>query len=184
MMCRTMCSWHANSLQQGWPVVRDSSNTTPRLRSRRHENDAPPPPPDFDRTLPALGVRQPWVELILRGVKTIEVRVVPTNVRGTIYLYASKKPAVGELVRDTERRHGVDMRDLRRGVIVGTVDVVDCRRCTAADAEAACVPADLVRGQYGWVLANPRRLDKPLMPRFLPYGIWFYPFVRRNGVVR
>lgn len=44
-----------------------------------------------DHELIALGVRQPWAELILRGVKTIEVRTVDTRQRGTIYLYASKK---------------------------------------------------------------------------------------------
>lgn len=153
-------------------------------RSQRRELDVPPPPTDFDRTLPALGVRQPWVELILRGIKTVEVRVVPTNVRGTIYLYASKQPAVGESVRATERRYGLDMRDLRRGVIVGMVDLVDCRHCRADDADSACVPADVVRDRYAWVLANPRRMDEPLKPRFLPYGIWFYPFVRRNGATR
>jgi hypothetical protein len=144
----------------------------------------PDVPAEADLSLPALGVRQPWAELIVRGIKTLEVRVVPTNVRGTVYVYASKTPAVGELVRATERKYAVDMRDLRRGVIIGTVDVVGCRPCTAEVAAAACVPADQLRGRYGWELANPRRLATVLTPRFLPYGIWFYPFVRRNGAAR
>jgi len=41
----------------------------------------------------ALGIQQPWVELILRGVKTLEIRSQPTRQRGTIYLYASKRPS-------------------------------------------------------------------------------------------
>ena len=38
---------------------------------------------DIDRR--ALGIKQPWVELILRGIKTLEIRSLATNVRGPIY---------------------------------------------------------------------------------------------------
>jgi len=164
--------------------VRDSSKIIRRSQSFRRQNDVSEPPPQFDRSLPALGIRQPWVELILRGIKTIEVRVVPTNVRGPIYLYASRTPGEGENVERAVRTHGIDVHSLPRGLLVGTVDLVDCRLCTPLDVKAACVPADFVRNRYGWVLANPRRLQELLKPRFLPYGIWFYPFVRRNGAVQ
>ena len=43
-----------------------------------------------DPNLIALGIRQPWAELILRGVKTIEVRSRDTDVRGPIYIYATR----------------------------------------------------------------------------------------------
>lgn len=164
--------------------MRDSSGITRPSRSVRRENEAPEPPADFDRSLPALGVRQPWAELILRGIKTIEVRVVPTQVRGPIYVYASRKAGDGEIVEGAAGRHGLDVGSLPRGVLVGTVELVDCRLCTAADAAASCVPTDALHGRYGWQLVNPRRLAEPLKPRFLPYGIWFYPFVRRNGAAR
>lgn len=164
--------------------MRDSSGITRRSRSARRQNEAPEPPVDFDRSLPALGVRQPWAELILRGVKSIEVRVVPTNVRGRIYVYASRKAGEGQVVERAAGEHGLDVAALPRGVLVGTVELVDCRLCTAADAAASCVPTDALHGRYGWQLARPRRLTAPLAPRFLPYGIWFYPFVRRNGAAR
>lgn len=164
--------------------MRDSSGITRRSRSPRRENEATEAPADFDRSLPALGVRQPWAELILLGIKTIEVRVVPTNVRGPIYVYASRKPGEGEIVERAAGGHGLDVACLPRGVLVGTVELVDCRPCTAADASASCVPTDVLRGRYGWQLAHPRRLSEPLAPRFLPYGIWFYPFVRRNGAAQ
>ncbi len=134
-----------------------------------------------DRNLIALGIRQPWAELILRGLKTVEVRSQPTNVRGTIYLYTGKKfadiPAAAEMVE----RHALDADTLPRGLLVGTVDIIDCRPCTPADTDAACVPASVLTGKQGWRLANPVRLDQPLKVRFLPYGVWFYPFKRRNG---
>ncbi len=134
-----------------------------------------------DRNLIALGIRQPWAELILRGIKTIEVRSQPTNVRGTIYLYTGKKfadiPAAGEMAE----QHALEADALPRGLLVGTVDIIDCRPCTPDDTNAACVPATVLNGKQAWRLANPVRLDQPLKVRFLPYGVWFYPFKRRNG---
>jgi hypothetical protein len=150
----------------------------------RRENDEREAPASIDKGLPALGVRQPWIELMLRGIKTIEVRSGPTNVRGPIYLYASRKPGDGEIVERAARLHDIDVASLPRGMLVGMVDVVGCRRCTANDTAAACVPSHVLRNSYGWLLANPRRLEVPVKPRFLPYGTWFYPFVRRNRAVR
>jgi predicted transcriptional regulator len=40
--------------------------------------------------LRALSVRQPWAELILRGIKTIEVRSRLTKIRGCVQIYASR----------------------------------------------------------------------------------------------
>jgi predicted transcriptional regulator len=40
----------------------------------------------------ALSIRQPFAELILRGIKTIEYRTRPTRIIGErFYIYASKK---------------------------------------------------------------------------------------------
>jgi len=161
--------------------VRDLPGTTRRSRSRAREVSLAEPPASADLSLPALGVRRPWAELILRGLKTIEVRVVPTNIRGTIYLYASKNPGVGSIVKRAATRHGLDVGDLPRGLLIGTVEIVGCRPCSPSDSAAACVPSDVLRNSFGWILANPRRLKEPLQPRFLPFGIWFYPFEGRNG---
>lgn len=118
--------------------------------------------------------------MILRGVKSIEVRTVETNVCGPIYLYASKKPAEDEHAEAAAGRWGLDLGLLPRGVILGTVEIVECRLCTPEDAEAALVPQAVLSGKRAWVLKDPRRLEIPLKPRFLPYGIWFYPFQRRG----
>src|SRR6185503_2281537 len=41
----------------------------------------------------ALSIRQPWAELILRGVKTVEYRSRPTRVVGErFWLYAARGP--------------------------------------------------------------------------------------------
>lgn len=137
-----------------------------------------------DKTLIALGVQQPWAELILRGVKTLEVRSQATRVRGTIYLYASRRFSALEAAGEMAQTHGLDVESLPRGVLVGTVDIVDCRPCTSADAHAAGVPADLLINRQAWVLDRAERLPRPLPVRFLPYGVWFYPFHRKGAPQR
>lgn len=144
---------------------------TPLMTAREHP----------DPTLIALGIKQPWAELIIRGVKTIEIRSQPTKIRGTIYVYASKQPARFARAQQTALAYGIDIDDLPKGVLVGTVEIVDSRPCKPADARQSLVPAELLRGGYAWVLSHPRRLPKPLSVRFLPYGVWFYPFRRRTS---
>ena len=135
---------------------------------------------DFDPDMPALGIRQPWAELILRGVKTIEVRSQNTQVRGPIYVYASSIVARTPDAIAACRKHGVDVDDLPRALLVGTVEITGVTTLNRSHADAACVAASTLNGHYGWQLANPRRLQEPLKPRFLPYGVWFYPWKRRS----
>ncbi|MBX3441815.1 MAG: ASCH domain-containing protein [Planctomyces sp.] len=137
-----------------------------------------------DPDLIALGIRQPWAELILRGIKTIEVRTVPTGVRGPIYLYTGKVLSTDDVARAACRRHDIDADSLPLGRLVGVVEILDCRACAAEDASAACVPADVLDGKQGWVLGRPVRLPEPMAVRFLPYGIWFYPFRRKGSSPR
>jgi len=72
----------------------------------------------------AISIRQPFVELILRRIKTAEYRDYPTNIRGRVYLYAARKP-----VDDPARWRQVEAEpgELPTGVILGTVEIVDCR---------------------------------------------------------
>jgi len=48
-------------------------------------------PAGIDPDQIALGVQQPWAELIIRGVKTLEIRRMNTPRRGRSLIYASKK---------------------------------------------------------------------------------------------
>lgn len=135
---------------------------------------------EIGRSRIALGIRQPWVELILRGCKTIEVRSQPTNIRGTIFIYAARKHATSPDANTACVAHNLNIDDLPTGLIVGQVDIVDVRAATPVDTDAACVSSALLENQYAWTLANPVRYETPLRPRFLPYGVWFYPFRRRG----
>lgn len=127
-----------------------------------------------------LSLQQPWGELIMCGAKTIEVRSVTTKVRGRIYLYVGQKfsriaSAEPELIR-----HGGSRDALPFSKLIGSVELVDVTPALPEHAAAACVPAELLSGMYAWHLRNPVRLVEPVTVRYLPYGVWFYPFARRG----
>jgi len=128
----------------------------------------------------ALAVQQPWAELIVRRVKTIEIRSTPCRAHGRIYIYASRRPSTLPDAAEAAARFGLDPVGLPGGVIVGTAELTGCRAASGADASAACVGPDRLDGRFAWTLASAERFKEPLRARFLPYGIWFYPF-RRKG---
>jgi ASCH domain len=132
-----------------------------------------------DRERIALAIQQPWAELILRGIKTLEIRSQPTRQRGTILLYASKRVSALPAAHAAVRRLDLDIESLPRGKVVGSVDLIDCRLARSSDQPAACVGAELLKGQFAYEVVRPRRFATPRAPRFLPYGVWFYPFKRR-----
>jgi hypothetical protein len=82
---------------------------------------------------------------------------MPTNKRERVYIYASMTPADQEAWDEI----GLEPGNRPTGVIVGTVEVVGCRK---------------VRGEYEWDLARPVRLKRPLKPKNHPQPAWFYPF--------
>ena len=72
----------------------------------------------------ALSVKQPFAEQILRGSKTIEYRNRPTHIRERVYIYASLGPRPAEDFAHMNLKPG----DLPTGMLVGTVEIVGCRR--------------------------------------------------------
>ena len=135
--------------------------------------------PAIDRDRVALAIQQPWAELILRGIKTLEIRSQPTRQRGTVYLYTGKRTSQLPAAETAARKFGFEIGSLPVGQLVGTVDIVECRPCRPADQQAACVPAELLANQFAYELERPNRMAVPQKVRFLPYGVWFYPFKRR-----
>jgi hypothetical protein len=104
----------------------------------------------------ALSIRQPFLEQILLGEKTEEYRSNRTHIRGRVYLYAGKKlaPIDGFQEEDVQR--------LPRGLIVGSIAIVDCLE------EEDC---------FAWELARPRRYRNPLVAFGVPQpGFWHPTF--------
>jgi len=99
--------------------------------------------------LRGLVIRPQWIELILKGKKTWEIRGAKTAMRGTIGLIPSGS-----------------------GTIVGVCEVIDCVGPLSASgfrtnaAKAGMLPSEAQLGHYAktyaWVLQSPRRLEKPV----------------------
>ena|SRR5438477_11819110 len=106
----------------------------------------------------ALSIRQPYVELILRGIKRIEYRSRATKIIGErFYLYVARKPGDPEGFAVLDCEPG----DLPRGLIVGTATITRCTRNN---------------GHYEWHLADVKRLKRPRKPKGQPQPVWFRPF--------
>jgi len=107
----------------------------------------------------ALSIRQPWAELIMRGVKATETRSRPTNIRGRIYLYASLGRYDPAEESEWAAEYGIDIESLPRGVIVGTVELYGC------DGNK-------------WQLRLPERAAEHRKPDNHPMPVWFTPFAK------
>ena len=107
----------------------------------------------------AISIRQPFVEQILRGIKKAEYRSQPTNIRERVYLYASQRAA------DWPRgwtQVGKVPGTLPTGAIVGSVEIAGCRWDGRAE-------------RFAYVLRNPRRVRKPLIPKNRPQPVFWRP---------
>ena len=132
----------------------------------------------------ALSIRQPWAELILRGIKTIEYRSRTTSIIGErFWIYASKGPAVKrkppvakawstDLVMPgadaplpwmAELANALRLfpEKLPTGVIVGSAVI---ERVTPGD--------DI----YHWHLTDVERCAVLRKPKGHPQPVWFNPF--------
>ena len=110
----------------------------------------------------ALSIRQPYAELILRGIKTIEYRSRPTRIIGErFYIYAASKPGDPKGFDEL----GCVPGDLPTGLIVGTAVITGCERNNRHPRNPRN-PRN-PRG-YEWHLEGIRRLRRPRRPRRMP----------------
>lgn len=102
-------------------------------------------------------MRQPYIELILAGRKTIEYRTRATHVRERVYLYARRIPGPQWAFDDA----ALKWEELRTSLILGSVEITGC---------------EWGEDCYEWQLARPLRLAKPLQPTRRPQPMFFFPF--------
>jgi len=97
----------------------------------------------------ALIVRNPWIDLILSGQKTWEMRSRPTNVRGAIGLIEAGS-----------------------GLIVGSTTITDSLDeiifdesiCSYGHRDKHCIDNDIAIDiwRYPWVLSDTKRFEAPV----------------------
>jgi hypothetical protein len=131
----------------------------------------------------ALSIRQPYAELILRGIKTAELRSRPTSIVGErFHIYACKSKAAArpqiwshdlriatpppplwmiELAEQVGMISPGELASLPTGVIVGSAVI---ERVTVGDQI------------YQWHLSGVKRLARPRKPTRHPQPGWFRAF--------
>ena len=109
-----------------------------------------------------LTVRPPWAQAIFILGKGVENRSWYTNHRGLLYIHAGvRTDPAGLLLVPADRL--TDPLLAARGVILGSVELVDCVR----DARSRWA----AKGAWHWVLENPRLLRHPI-PAVGRLGFW------------
>src|SRR5262245_36052585 len=105
-----------------------------------------------------LSIRQPWIELILRGEKTLEVRSRRTHYRGDLLLHAARK-VEAELCR----ARGIEPDLVVRGALVGSCKLNDCFEFDSVTWETLrpwhLNPGPLEGPRFAWVITDPVRID-------------------------
>jgi predicted transcriptional regulator len=111
----------------------------------------------------ALSLKQPFAELILQGRKTIELRKWNTKFRGEFLIHASKSPA-----SEFMNKFGFEENSLPTGAILGKAKLVDVKHYDneeefKKDKDKHLASSDW--GQYGFILKDVKRFDKPIQAK-------------------
>ena len=130
----------------------------------------------------ALSIKQPWAALVVRGLKTIEVRRWPTARRGRILIHAAGVP---DNRVEAQKHVTPELQEIAQmqGGIIGSVELTDCVKYPdlptfLADQakhynEASWYEPPLL---YGFKFAEPQILP------FQKYPGWFRFFTIKSAV--
>lgn len=148
-----------------------------------------------DVPMRALSVRQPYAELILRGIKTIEYRSRATSIIGErFYLYATKTWASGPVtpaVLGTVPARKAWSLDLAAptshadiSALPWMVELATALRMFPKDLPTGVIVGSAViervslrdDGMYQWHLAGVERAKTLRKPKGHPQPVWFRPF--------
>ncbi|UYB50271.1 ASCH domain-containing protein (plasmid) [Lysinibacillus capsici] len=136
----------------------------------------------------ALTIKQPWATLIALGEKNFETRSWQTKYRGPLAIHAGKsidKDACEDSwIKGVLKEHGITShKELQTGVVLATVELVDCYRVEATLGHASVLTkgktlnglevafGDYTEGRYAWELANLQVLPEP-MPAKGQLSLW------------
>lgn len=122
----------------------------------------------------ALSLKQPWAALLVGGVKSVEVRVWPTDRRGRVLIHAAR---ISDPRPDGWRHLPGHLRDLARqvGGVIGEAELTGCT--DYRDAEAFAAETALHLNDAAW-------FRPPVLYGFLFSHAKVRPFVPLPGQVR
>jgi hypothetical protein len=133
-----------------------------------------------------LSLMQPWACLVLLGAKRHETRSWHTDYRGPLGIHASRRfpEEARQLCFEEPYRYLLQRggwkhpADLPRGLLLGSVDLIDCRPAEEVRphlSEEEILLGNFGSGRWAWLLANPRRLSRPI-PLSGRLGLFDLPF--------
>jgi hypothetical protein len=149
----------------------------------------------------ALSIRQPYAELILRGIKTIEFRSRPTKLIGErFYIYAAGKKWNGARVeamarsidkagQKTGQETGIWSRDVAAAAAPPwMVELANALRLFPNELPTGVIVGSAVidrvsqrdDGMWQWHLAEVKRARRLRKPGGHPQPAWFWPFESRG----
>ena len=105
----------------------------------------------------ALSIRHPWVDLILSGAKTVDVRTWATSHRGPLLLHASGGFGISEREAAARLKQPPPGPEAM-GALVGVAELVDCRPVRREDWKKAGLPP-LEGKLFAWVLEDARPIE-------------------------
>jgi hypothetical protein len=145
-----------------------------------------------------LTLYQPWASLYANGLKLIETRPGPTSFRGTYLIHAAQKwtKEQEEICRQepfrkalleigynsylpyTSQPYQSKYNPMPMGIIIGAVDIIDCRQIHNDDFDVFYFNSDSLlinyievpelnfgnyaQGRYAWIGKNHRLLKEPI----------------------
>jgi hypothetical protein len=139
----------------------------------------------------ALSIRQPYAELILRGIKRIEYRSRPTRIFGErFYIYASLK-GTKALRHEGTKGQGIWSRELSvpevgAGALPWMLELAEAIKLFGPDVQlptGVIVGSAVIErvspredGMWQWHLADVERAKRLRRPTGHPQPVWFEPF--------
>ena len=125
----------------------------------------------------ALSIRQPFAELILRGIKTVEYRSRPTRIIGErFHIYASRSPAAKFWSTDLAMPEQLPPWMLELAEQVGMIEPDALLPTGVIVGSAVIEKVSHADGFYHWHLADVVRARKLRKPKGHPQPVWFEPF--------
>ena len=115
-----------------------------------------------------LSLWEPYASLVADGLKPIETRTRPTNIRGLVAIHSTLAAAPPKDYEDVARRlvaRGIDpapyIERKAGGQILALVNLVACRPMTEEDETLALVArtTDDGRARWAWFVENARRVE-------------------------
>lgn len=118
--------------------------------------------------IPCLSVKQPFADLIVDGLKTVELRNWRTKHRGWVLIHASKTIDFGyhekwnDLITSSNSQ--------QYGKIIGAAVLISCQKSNDSLQKLALYDGSEYR--YAWLLEDAQRLPKPVDYRGRP-GLFY-----------